>query len=110
MEQFSFLIIAGTTIVIIIASCLFAIIFNFKNTVEKDSKNLSYLRKRQPGEEMREREQRIMGDLKRGKIKCHLLPNSAVPYNAEIWVTSMKTFMKSPVFKQLMDLKGNDVP
>lgn len=74
---------------------------------ERNSEN-EYVKKRTAAKEWLKREKYIMGDLKCGKIKCHKLKNSAPPYNVENWVDEMGTFMRKPIYKKIMELKGQD--
>lgn len=75
----------------------------YKEVVEQ------YVRKRPTSKEVEEEEHFIMNELVEGGIKCHKLPNSALPYNVEEWVDNMESFMEKPVFNQLLEMKGYDM-
>lgn len=46
--------------------------------------------------------------IKNGEIKRRALKNSAPPYDVGNWVDEMESFMKKPVYKELMELKGRE--
>jgi hypothetical protein len=50
-----------------------------------------------------------MESLKNGEIKCHLLKNTSEEYEVGQWVSDMRYFMKKPIFKQILSMKGHDL-
>lgn len=53
-------------------------------------------------------EHSIFDDVKNGGIKCHLLSNDAPVYNGRKWSLRMRKFMRKPIFKKLIPLKGDN--
>lgn len=51
----------------------------------------------------------VMEDLMNGRIKCHILPNSASSFKVESWVSGMLNFMKKPIYKQILSLEGKNI-
>lgn len=101
-----FVIISLFTVGSVIMSFVWATKHNSKTYRGKAEK---YARIRPTSKEVQEEEQFIMNELLEGEIKCHKLPNSALPFNVGKWIDNMKKFMEKPIFKQLMEMKGQDM-
>lgn len=68
-----------------------------------------YVVKRRVSEKVQRMEAESMRALDFGEIKCHLIKNSANPHDVGKWVDGMKEFVKKPIYKELLEMKGNGV-
>lgn len=101
-----FIIISLITTTLVVMSFVLSARHNSKMRKGKKEK---YNWVRSASKEIKEDELFIMSELMEGEIKCHKLPNSALPYNVGKWVNNMENFMEKPIFMQLLEMKGHDM-
>lgn len=101
-----------TVIFYFIISLLTIVSFKFSKRLNGNNKKADkalYIREMQVDKKWIIKEKNSMKNLKTGKIKCHLLKNSAPVYNVSNWVNEMKLFIGKPICKDLFLLEGNDI-
>ena len=54
----------------------------------------------------KETKENMMLELRSGKIKCHIVTNSADSYDPFLWMKRMTFFSQKPIAKEVLLLKG----
>lgn len=87
------------SIIVYVRSC------KIRNKIRKQE----YVIERTASQEILKREKDSMNALMNGDIKCHIIKNNAETYDVGNWVHELNSFMKKPIYKELLSLKGHDI-